>query len=246
MIYKSRLGFSLFTILAAAMLYLLQGCSLVGASTLSADPIDSQVVDAETGKPIQGAVVVAYWELHPGSLGGDALPCAAANVEEAVTDKDGKFHLPGWGPIKGFCGGMRQGNPLLFVFKSGYGYGRFSNGWGGVEILTVTHNEWANRQMTLKRFPNINYHLIGPNTYYLNFDLLNIDLGFVTNFPSQCNWRKIPNMLRVLELERQKFSEAVGYPVDGVTGQLIYQDKWFEKVAPKCGSPKAFIEGLLK
>ncbi|HEX6550206.1 MAG TPA: hypothetical protein VF117_05980, partial [Gammaproteobacteria bacterium] len=72
-------------------------------TVLSADPIDATLVDADTGKPLAGVPVVAYWALKSGSLTGDSLPCGAAGVEEAVTDKDGKFHIPGWGPIKGPC-----------------------------------------------------------------------------------------------------------------------------------------------
>lgn len=250
MIYKSRLGFSLFTILAVTMLFLLQGCSLVSASTLRADPIDSQVVDAKTGKPIQGAIVVAYWELHPGSLGGDALPCAAANVEEAVTDKDGKFHLPGWGPIKGSCGGMRQGDPLLFVFKSGYGYGRFSNGWGGVELLSVTRNEWANRQMKLKKFPNLDLRTHGVGSYAANFGDFNSDIAmFIVDMPGECNWKKIPNMLRAIITQRKAFIAVGNYDFDGSLDLMLTedgQDKLMRKIAPQCGSPKEYVEELGK
>lgn len=243
---RSQLRFSLRIVLAVAILFIFQSCSLVGASTLSADPINSQVVDADTGKPVQGAIVVAYWQLHQGSLGGDALPCAAANVEEAVTDKDGKFRLPGWGPIKGHCGYMRGGDPLMFIFKPGYYYNQYPNTPYGTDVVTVTHNGWEGRQMKLKKFPDVSYSDMSPRAYIVNFSLFNTALSFVTDFPSQCNWKKVPNTLRILELEGEKFSKALGYTVGGITGQLIYNDKWFEKVAPQCGSSKAFLEGLMK
>lgn len=243
---KNRLRFSLCIVLAGVMLFVFQSCSLVGASPLSADPIDSQILDADTGKPVQGAIVVAYWQLHQGSLGGDALPCAAANVEEAVTDKDGKFHLPGWGPIKGHCGYMRGGDPLMFIFKPGYYYNQYPNTPYGTDVVTVTHNGWEGRQMKLKKFPDVSYSDMSPTSYIWNVSQLNIALSFVTDFPAQCNWKRIPDTLRVLELERQKFTKAVGYPVSGITGQLITNNKWFKQVAPQCGSSKAFLEGLMK
>lgn len=220
------------------------GCAF-GKIPLSAAPIDSQVVDASTGKPIEGAVVVAYWQLKPGSFTGDGLPCGAANVEEAVTDSEGRFHLPGWGPIMPACNGsMNEGDPEMYVFKTGYHFGRFDNGVSTTNVVR-TGSIWANRQMKLKEFQTIDYRDIGPLTYYSNFSGINIDLSiFITNMPSQCNWLKIPNMLRVLETERQRFSKALGYPVGGITAQLVDQDQWFRKVAPKCGSTSAFIEGL--
>lgn len=243
---RSGFRFSLCIVLAVAMLFVFQSCSLVSASTLSADPIDSQVVDADTGKPIHGVIVVAYWELHQGSLGGDALPCAAANVEEAVTDKDGKFHVPGWGPIKGHCGYMRGGDPLMFIFKPGYYYNQNPNTPYGTDIVTVTHNGWKGRQMKLKKFPDVSYSDMSPTAYIWNVSQFNIALSFITDFPTQCNWRRVPNTLRTLELEGEKFRKALGYPVGVITGQLITNDKWFEKVAPQCGSPKVFLEGLMK
>jgi hypothetical protein len=100
-----KLSFALFAIACIG------GCAF-GLVPLSADPIDSRVVDIDTGAPIEGAVVLAHWELHSGSLSGDSLPCGSASVEDAVTDKDGNFHLPGWGPTMPGCSGdMRQGNP---------------------------------------------------------------------------------------------------------------------------------------
>lgn len=223
----------------------IDGCSPI---PLSAAPINSQVVDAETGKPIAGAVVVAGWMLRPGSLTGDSLPCGTANVEEAVTGKDGRFHLPGWGPKWPPCGGtMTGGEPMIFVYKSGYYYGRFFNGDpSDVSITFRTSSTWGNRQMKLKPFHEINYQDTGVFSVTGNYSQLNIDLGgYITDVPTQCNWKKIPLMLVALEMEREKISRAVGHPYDGITGDFIYNDQSFEKVAPKCGSPRAFLEGLL-
>ncbi len=246
----SQSRFIRFATIGIVALFLSQSCALVGASTLSADPIDSQVVDANTGKPIEGAVVVAYWELHPGSLGGDALPCGAANVEEAVTGQDGRFHIPGWGPTKRACsGGMREGNPLIFIFKSGYGYGRYSNGPGMVDLVNVTHNAWANLQMKLKKFSNMDLAKHDAYSYEGNFQLLNSYLEFFTvNMPGQCNWKKIPNMLKAIIAERKLFNVVGNYNIDSIDIQLSrdMQDKFMQKLAPECGSPKMFIRGLEK
>ncbi len=54
-------------------------------------PYHGQVVDAETGGPIQGAAVAGIWDfeyLHIKSSSG------FANAKETVTDADGEFRLP--------------------------------------------------------------------------------------------------------------------------------------------------------
>ncbi len=234
-----------FGFLLATILY---GCA-PEQHVYSADPVYARVVDADTNKPLEGVAVVAYWELYQGSITGDGMPCGAANVEEAVTDKDGWFHIPGWGPINGPCGIMRNGNPLVYLFKSGYVYQRKAGGVGfnTNKPVSVAQVWWNGQTIKLSIFTDINYHDIGPGTYWTNFSAINTDLGlFITYMPTQCNWKMIPNMLRALELERRTFSKAVGYPIDGITGELVYQDQWFLKIATQCGSPKAFIEGLLK
>src|SRR6185312_14529324 len=99
---------------------------LGGCSTLSADPVTAHVVDAGTGKPLAGVVVTAYWELHNGSLTGHSFGCGAIDIEEAVTDQDGEFHIPGWGPVTSSCD-MRGYNPMLVLFKPGYDWQGLNN-----------------------------------------------------------------------------------------------------------------------
>lgn len=224
------------------------GCAAVFGSSLSADATDSQVLDAETGQPIEGAVVVAYWEMHRGSIAGDSLPCGAASVEEAVTDKDGKFHIPGWGPVHSSCD-MRSFDPFLYVFKSGYSFARVGNYPVDPPFVTSTHSEWNGKPIKLKRFPDPDLRKTGIKSYAANFGELNVDelANFIVNFPGECNWRKIPNTLRAL-MAQAKLFQAVGNPVGSIADEMIIKDndEAMQKEAPKCGSPKAFIEGLEK
>jgi hypothetical protein len=221
------------------------GCAAIFGTSLKADATDSQVVDADTGQPIEGAVVVAHWELHRGSLGGDSLPCGAADVEEAVTDKDGKFHIPGWGPIRTSCDGMRSFSPIFYIFKSGYEPGGASNHpTDPTAMVSNTHSDWNNRQIKLKKFPNPDLTEVGAKSYGAAFGLLNGALeSFVVDFPRECNWKKIPNMLRALISERKRFIAAGGH-VGSIAQEMVYADQSMQKDAPQCGSPKIFIEGL--
>ena len=94
----------------------LQGCA---ALQYSADPIEAWVVDAETNQPIEGAIVVAHWELKGGLEGGNVM--GQVMVMEAVTDDKGKFNFPAWGPKWHIgWGGLGDSDPELLLFKSGY------------------------------------------------------------------------------------------------------------------------------
>ena len=56
-------------------------------------PYHGQVVDADTGEPIEGAAVAGIWELEGFVLFITSLT-HFANAKETVTDTDGKFRLP--------------------------------------------------------------------------------------------------------------------------------------------------------
>lgn len=223
----------------------LSGCAL-GLAPLSADPIDSQVVDADTGAPIEGAVVLAHWELRSGSLSGDSLPCGSANVEDTVTDKDGKFHIPGWGPTMPGCSGeMRQGNPQLYVFKPGYYSRDVPNGFPDTMSVMTTHNAWRDEPLPLLKIPDID-PAKSEGDKFRSLQSLETSMAlFIEDMPTQCNWKKAPNMLRALALQHQAYYQ-IGYRYFGLVDMLELNDQWYQKLAPQCGSPKAFIEGLLK
>lgn len=223
------------------------GCTS-GHVSVSADPVYARVVDADTGKPLQGVAVVAYWYFYEGGIAGGS-PCAAANVEEAVTDENGRFWLSGWGPITGSCGVMRNGNPLLYFFKPGYKTLYMSGGVGldATRLVTVAQADWNGKKLKMHRFRNPDLHVQSQGSYIDNFNTLNLELHFfIVNMPAQCNWKKIPVMLRYIELDGQRISDAIGYTYNSIVWDLINNDKWYQRVAPQCGSPKTFLEGLGK
>lgn len=85
-----------------------------------AGPWRAQVVDAETGKPLKGVVILTWWTKFYRSVGGWAGGEYYAS-EEVVTGPDGRFTIsrrwtftpsPGWSIIKG---------PEWIIFKPGYG-----------------------------------------------------------------------------------------------------------------------------
>jgi hypothetical protein len=74
--------------------------------------ISGIVVDAETGKPIEGAVVLVEWGVTKGLPG--MTYTESYKVAELVSDKDGKVTLPEAGP------NPLANPPNLTVYKRGY------------------------------------------------------------------------------------------------------------------------------
>lgn len=82
-------------------------------------PINGYVVDAETGTPIEGVIVVGMWDLAQflgQGFGG------YAKVIEVTTDKEGRFRLPFWATFKPwkFHSGMNEIAPKIVIYKPGY------------------------------------------------------------------------------------------------------------------------------
>jgi hypothetical protein len=62
----------------------------------TAKPISAVVVDFDTKKPVEDAVVVAIWILEKGTLAGSYIT-GVLEAEESISDKNGRFHIEGWG-----------------------------------------------------------------------------------------------------------------------------------------------------
>lgn len=60
---------------------------------MSGLPFTGQVVDATTGKPIEGAYVVAQWASNAGIADSRSI---CYHVETAVSDKSGRYRISGW------------------------------------------------------------------------------------------------------------------------------------------------------
>ena len=78
-----------------------------------------RIIDAETGEPLEGVVVLGVWHTETPSVGGGVM--SYYDAREAVTDKNGDFSIPGQG--------LKVATNLLpmqpIIFKSGYAYLQF-------------------------------------------------------------------------------------------------------------------------
>lgn len=92
-------------IMIVILFCLSSGCSADSKSTA----MTGTVVDAETGKPIEGAIVLVEWTK---TKGFGLTHTESYKVVEVLTDKDGKFKVPGVRTI--FV------DSHLTIYKAGY------------------------------------------------------------------------------------------------------------------------------
>jgi len=91
-------------------------------------PWKAQIVDADTGRPLEGVVVVAIWTarspgaIHPRSEFYD--------VDELVSDADGRIVIPARGATAPSKPGAAIVGPQILMFKAGYGR------WGFRDVET--------------------------------------------------------------------------------------------------------------
>jgi len=90
-----------------------------GSPYYTSDPIEAWVVDAETGKPIEGAIVVAHWQLRGATLDSGTRR-NQLEVIETVTDRSGRFFIPGFTKINYTLEELREEDPRIVVFKPGF------------------------------------------------------------------------------------------------------------------------------
>ena len=235
-------------LLSGLFILALPACATGYPSEYAAEAIEAWVIDAETKQPLEGVIVVAHWELEGGiHLGvmGDL------EVLETVTDKNGRFHFPAWGPKKlprGLPHNARltANDPELLLFKGGYKFDMLSNpgtmaalkGQGG----PVRRSQWNRKTIELSPFKVTAYR---PK-YEDNFESFNGELERIAaRDPKACGWKKIPNTIRAMNLERRRMVEQGVNPntLSTIDNRLITNDDYFTKQGG-CGSPKEFFGGF--
>jgi len=124
-------------------------------SAYSAKAIRATAVDGATGQPLEGVVVVARWVLR--RMWGDG---PRIHIAETVTNPQGEFMIPGWGPKpRPVLMELHDKSPQLLLFKHGYVPMELRNGESKEEFaqrfpnyrnMTATEvNNW----MTFEGYP---------------------------------------------------------------------------------------------
>lgn len=196
--------------------------------TYTAEPIAARVVDADTGAPVEGVNVVAAWQAKGGLEGGNVM--GYVMVMEDVTDADGAFSFPGWGPKKWRNGAIRDGAPLLIVFKPGYGVRLLWEEKYGVEFATPHMSSSFNgTDIFLTRFRG------ATSEYDRSLVGLRIFLdGLLTS--GGCEWRSAPRFL--FTVDRQHRQLATGKTHAALESLESMQGK----VDKSCGLLPRFVQ----
>lgn len=205
------------------------------ATNYSAEPITAWVVDAETNQPVEGVVVVAHWQLEGGLEGGNNL--GQMMVMEAVTDAGGKFSFAAWGPkempgnypLYASNARLKNMDPEMLFFKSGYQYLRLENNKTLEQIRGkepyVRSSDWNGKTIKMERFKG------GAKEYVRSLSFLMTNLRFIED---DCVWKIMPNM--ILKLQKQ----ADIFKASGIV-TAIYSVDYLPTNETKCGSPKEFF-----
>jgi hypothetical protein len=195
-------------------------------------PIRARVVDASTGRPLEGVVVVADWQLMGGLEGGVGLGHIA--TFETTTTIDGSFEIPWWGPrIRVTPGWLDDDRLKLFL----PGYRPMTLTQRRHSYSPLRHSNWDGKEVRLESWADdlasYDQQVAGLQNRLLN------DL---TGWPlrASCYWRKIPKLLRLVEAERLRLEKS------GVASTIKSPeeiDRWFVKSVAKCGSIAAMARG---
>lgn len=135
-------------------------------SAEAAGPWKAQIVDAETGKPLEGVVVLAYWIRYTASPAGWAGG-TFYDAEEVVTGPDGRFVIQAratwtllfWTKISG---------PEFVIFKPGYGRLRFreAEAWKKFEKgeeAVIEMSPLKTREERLKFYHTLSWSALVPS-----------------------------------------------------------------------------------
>lgn len=199
--------------------------------TYSAEPIEAKVIDAETKQPLEGVIVTANWELRGGPSPGGSTAVGQLMVMETVTDKNGRFHFPAWGPkLRPPLTELHNHDPQLLLFKSGYRYAELANEprymYQPETILEpVRRSDWNGKMIEMKPFRG------SLEEWARHLGFLMTSLRFVEE---NCNWKKTPRIILALDPEKERLRKS------GII-RTFYSVSYLPTNEKVCGSPQEFF-----
>jgi hypothetical protein len=190
-------------------------------------------VDSETGQPIEGVIVVGYWELK----GFHQYPVGLVMVEEGLTDAQGRFELPAWGwkPRTPITGQLESMEPKLVAFKRGY--------VRHYEPTEIPEREHPLRVLKLKKVPE------DSKEYINGVSFVDSQLENSIFFHRDCSWQQMPHMLVALDQELTRLAKAQGVPKEFESVEHLAIKNWEGRFGSsqlqKCGSMMDFLRSYL-
>jgi hypothetical protein len=181
--------------------------------TFTADAINGKVVDDETGEPLAGVIVVAIWAVNESLVGrGNDL----LNVLETVTDKNGDYSFPAWGPklipfftlspLAIFGSGD---DPSVEYYKNDYWPAHESNGMSDPERIASRNPPLGSFKANGKTIRLRKWDRKNEREYYFQLSGMVIDL--------KGGWRRYPRMTLAMDkifqmlVQREKRKEIPAF-----------------------------------
>lgn len=213
---------------ALKITFALFGLCLLATSVFYSPEIEGRVV-MPNGEPVAGAIVVASWNIQE-ALTASSLGQVA--LIEVLTDRNGSFNIPAWGPRFVALGTIREDEPIIRVFKPGFSPLVLRN-YEGLPVWPV--------------YPVIKSRLDGKVLVLARFDGTADDYGFALqplldslsplfDNQEQCNWRVVPRLLLALEASKTKLMAENAGDTLRFAHQYAAQD-----AEPKCGDAERFF-----
>jgi hypothetical protein len=198
------------------------------------------VVDAETNQPLEGVTVLASWEVEAGEMAARSK-VYRIKLLEAVTDKNGRFYFPAWGPEPNpsLIGYIGFADPAFILFKPGYRWESRSN----IVVSqprpgALRYSDWDGKTVKMRR-------TVSDAAYLDNISRLRDELDLIlTSGEEPCNWKRAPKMVKAVMLEEQRLKERGLTNFLSLTSRLRTSEEYFLKSG--CGSVNAFLDGLSK
>jgi len=204
----------------------------------SAKSVEGWVVEAGSNTPLEGVIAVVNW----GLVDPTNLPVGQLMVMETVTDRNGHFVFPAWGPKpRPPKGALDPNAPQLLLFMEGYGYRRFANqtadGTGNPVALS---SDWNGKTIEMRRLPDDAIVNLGPGRVVskrsLSLNGLSLSLAWAYR-GKDCEWKQAPRMLAAVHRNKMKFDRQ------GLRTDLKSIDDLPK--SEKCGSPKDYFRSYL-
>ena len=204
---------------------------LSACATYEQLPIAGQVIDAESGEPIAGAVVVGDWALEGGWY--ESVRVGTFERQEVVTNDNGEFVLPGWKPRSRPSGinapYIPDHEPRIVAYRYGYLPVREfnNNGWKDKDSGIL---EWSGKEkISLTKLPE-DYRA----RYELFSDKGGLAGGLLPPLFRNCTWKT--NNLLLLEYDKQEYEFEIrvledieGAPVIPWFSRALHRNQYVNK-----------------
>lgn len=198
-----------------------------------AGPVSGRAYDIDTGEGLEGAIVAAVWTVK----GLEGAYVSTLSLDETVTDEDGNFKIPGWGPkfVTPSIFAYRDPEaPTLFIFKSGYRPTTVRNAGKGppfyisgpVRLSELNDRTLGQLDLPLERFEGALEEYMEPLTHIAVF-------GFRALWEHErCYWKRIPKLVLALDAEGNKATRR---------GISAVELSMYNRPRASCGTPAAFF-----